>query len=230
MPRFATSTRLLAALGCALPLLAAAQAASSALSAAEQRAQRETERVFSFIKFQTVRSRPVTEPATKTPRPTAPKPERPADKPQRLDAAATPPATDAAPVQPAAAPVSAEPQPAAAELVVAPASVEVKDAAPASPAPAPEAASDEPDEAPLRLVNFVAPALSPEMQASLGVGDRRVKLRFQVEANGTVSSAEAAAGVPRRLAKYATEAVLQWRFTPLPQPRTVDVEIAFRRD
>jgi Gram-negative bacterial TonB protein C-terminal len=54
-------------------------------------------------------------------------------------------------------------------------------------------------------------------------------VRFTVEANGTVSKAEALAEAPRRFARPATDAVLQWQFAPLPQARTVDVEIAFRR-
>ena len=45
-----------------------------------------------------------------------------------------------------------------------------------------------------------------------------------------VSHAQAASGVPRRLAKPATEAILQWQFAPLAQARTADVEISFRRD
>jgi len=55
-------------------------------------------------------------------------------------------------------------------------------------------------------------------------------VRFTVETDGTVSKAAAAADVPLRLARPATDAILQWQFAPLPQPRTVDVEIAFRRE
>jgi len=55
-------------------------------------------------------------------------------------------------------------------------------------------------------------------------------VRFTVEASGRVSHAEADASVPKRLARPAVDAILQWQFAPLPQPRTVDVEIAFRRD
>lgn len=116
------------------------------------------------------------------------------------------------------------------------------EAAPSSPAPMattafaaeteaePDDHDPDPDDAALQLQNFVAPVLTPALQATLGAGSRNIKVRFTVEASGKVSSAEAAAGVPRRLAKPATDAILQWQFAPLSQARTADVEIAFRRD
>ena len=105
----------------------------------------------------------------------------------------------------------------------------------AAPAAAPAVAdtaaeADDPEETALQLQNFVAPVLPPSLQATLGSGSRKVMVRFTVEANGTVSQAEAAPGVPRRFVRPATEAVLQWRFAPLAQARTVDVEIDFRRE
>jgi hypothetical protein len=93
-----------------------------------------------------------------------------------------------------------------------------------------EVEADDPEEVPLQLQDFVAPVLTQEVQATLGVGSRSVKVRFTVEPSGKVSKAEAAPGVPRRLAKPAMEAILQWRFAALPAARIVDVEIAFRRD
>ncbi|PTT87089.1 hypothetical protein DBR42_12385, partial [Pelomonas sp. HMWF004] len=124
----------------------------------------------------------------------------------------------------------ARPLPAAPVLTAAPAvAASVEPAAPtfqAEPEPEPE----DRDEVPLQMVNFVPPVLTQAVQATLGAGSRQVKVRFTVEPSGQVSHAEAAAGVPRRLAKPATEAILQWQFAPLPQARTVDVEIAFKRD
>lgn len=220
--------RLLAALSLALPLLSAAQ--QSALTDAE-RARRDADKVLSFIKFQTVRSKPA-EPADKPRKPAAP-------VPPRATAAAR--ASDAAPsAEPAAAEHAhalATPQPTATPAAAA-ATVEqtaagfAAMAAPAPPtAPAePEPEPEEHDEAPLQIQQFVAPVLPPSVQATLVGGSRKVTVRFTVEPNGTVSKAEAAADVPRRLARPATDAVLQWQFAPLAQARTVDVELAFRRE
>ena len=74
------------------------------------------------------------------------------------------------------------------------------------------------------MQSFVAPVLTPAVQATLGAGTRNVKVRFTVEASGQVSKAEAAPDVPRRLARPATDAILQWRFAPLPQARAMREE------
>ena len=158
------------------------------------RARRDTDKVFSFIKFQTVRIKPAGEPANKPPRPTSPAPARPVHLPR---------ATEAPAAAAVAFPAEAEP--------------ETDD-------------RDDHEDVALQMQNFVAPVLTPAVQATLGAGARNVKVRFTVEASGQVSKAEAAADVPRRLAKPATDAILQWRFAPLPQARTTEVEIAFRRD
>lgn len=221
--RLALPPRLLTALLLALPLLAAAQISPSDLSAAEERAQREAERVFSVIKFHTIRSKPAAEAGK--PRPPAARTERPAA------AAPAPVAVVAqAPAPAASAPTAAElepapgtwqePEPAAAPITTA-----------SSPAPTErDAEADEPDEAPLRLQNFVAPVVPPSLQATLGAGTRNVRVQFTVQPDGSVSQAEADAGVPRRLAVRATEAIRQWQFAPLPRARTAEVDIAFRRD
>ncbi len=222
-------------MGLALSGLAAAQTTPSALAAAEERAQREAERVFSVIKFHSIRSKPAAEAASRS-RAAAPRTERPA---RTVPAAAAAPVPAAEPSLPAVeagttAPATPEPVPSAwqatpaAPPVVAPHDEPVP-TAPALPAE-PESEPEEPDEVPLRLQHFVAPVLSPSLQATLGAGARNVRVRLTVQADGTVSQADAAAGVPRRLAKPATDAILQWQFAPLPQARTADVDIAFRRD
>ncbi|MFO1251585.1 MAG: TonB family protein [Inhella sp.] len=81
----------------------------------------------------------------------------------------------------------------------------------------------------LKLVDFVAPELTPQIQATLGASNPVVKLRFMVGIDGKVQSARAVEGVPRRLGQVAERAVLQWRFEPLPAAREVEVEIAFKR-
>lgn len=223
-----------------LPLLAAAQTAAPLTDA--ERARRDAEKVFSFIKFQTV-PKPGSE--------AAPKPARPAAA-ERARPAARPPETHAAPAPAVAKPTEEPPAKALAELtpveppptlapvtlaaptslapsVAAVAPVPTFNPAPAAPKAEPPDEEDDDDGA-LQLRAFVAPVLTPALQSTLGAGSRNVKVRFTVEADGRVSQAEAAPQVPRRLAKPAVEAILQWQFAPLAQPRTVDVEIAFRRD
>jgi protein TonB len=233
MQFLARTTRSLALFALTLPLCVAAQTPAP-LSDAE-RARRDAEKVFSFIKFQTVRNRPVGEAGEKPARPraanAAPRaPVAPAPSPAPAAAPATPATATAAantptPVSlPAEKPLETTPAPQPTPTAAA----SVSPAAP--PAPATEEDADDEDDAALQLQSFVPPSLTPEVNATLGAGSRNVKVRFTVEADGRVSKAEAAAGVPRRLAKPATDAILQWRFAPLPQARNVDVEIAFRRD
>lgn len=225
--------RLLTTLSLALPLLAVAQISPAALTSAEERAQREAERVFSVIKFHTIRSKPADAGASK-PRPPA-KPVARTDRP--APAAAATPAAEPVTPSPALAetvapkPQAAEPAPGTwqAPPAVAATREEPVSAVPSTPAEQ-DSGDDDPDEAPLRMQHFVAPVFPPAVQATLGAGSRNVRVRFTVRPDGTVVEAEAAAGVPRRLARPATEAILQWQFAPLPQARTADVDIEFRRD
>ena len=242
MPDFARLPRLLAALGLMIPLLGTAQA--PAMSDAE-RARRDAEKVFGFIKFQTVKPKPAAEPEKprKPAAPIAPRPISPARQtetaaapetartttsapatstpPQAVAIVRTPPPTEAAPLP--------EPRQMNASFSATPINAVPAPAAPLAAAPEPEA--DEPEEVPLQLQRFVEPVLPRLTRDALESGSRDVivTVRFTVEANGTVSKAEALAEAPRRFARPATDAVLQWQFAPLPQARTVDVEIAFRR-
>ncbi|MFG6430617.1 energy transducer TonB [Roseateles sp. LYH14W] len=234
MHDFAPLPRLLAALSLTIPLLSAAQA--PAMTDAE-RARRDADKVLNFIKFHAVKARPVAEPADKPRKPAAPGPQRAASPMRHAEAAPAEPAvaetahasastqtlptadatTPPAPAQPAASfgtsPVSA---PAAAAATIAP------------PESVAEPDTEEPEEVALQLQRFVEPVLTASAQATLVGRPRNVTVRFTVEPNGTVSKADALADAPRRLARPAVDAVLQWQFAPLPQPRTVDVEIAFR--
>ncbi|MFG6468467.1 hypothetical protein [Roseateles sp. BYS87W] len=229
--------------------LSLAQAPAAALTPAEK-AQRDAERVFDVIRFHTVRSKPA------RPTPAASTANAPAAaRPATTAKAATPPAATASAPDPAArraladgalspAPAATVATAAAADRPQAGGTTPITTAepppasAPAAPTAMTEATADEPDntdadgadEVPLRLQNFVAPLLSPELQATLGAGNRHVKVRVTVEMDGRVSRAEAAPGVPRRLARPATEAVMQWQFAPLPEARTADVDLLFRRD
>lgn len=225
------------ATGClGLPLHALAQAAGPMSDA--ERARRDAEKVFSFIKFQTVPAKPA-EPVHKPARPAAAPaaPPRAAEPVAAAPAAVAPTAAAAPAVKPAAALAAADAPPAlepaalaAPAPTAAPLAGAVLSALPVTVAPEPEGEAEDADDGALQLQNFVAPVLTPALQSTLGAGTRNVKVRFTVEPNGRVSQADAAPGVPRRLAKPAIDAILQWQFAPLPQPRTVDVEIAFRRD
>ncbi len=245
MPFFAFTSRLLLVLGLTIPLLASAQTSPPMTDA--ERARRDAEKVFSFIKFQTVRSKPIGESAAKPPRPPAAPRERtaspaiarvaesapPAGVATSVKSAAPAPATEAPPTASGAASALPVAEPSPPPLPAAPLIAPLPAAAssgPSSTQPEPDQDDDDEDDAALQLQSFVPPSLSPEVNATLGAGSRNVKVRFTVEANGNVSKADAAAGVPRRLTKPATDAILQWRFAPLPQARNVDVEIAFRRD
>lgn len=196
---------------------------------AVERAQREAERVFEVIKFHTVRNKPAVDPGNKKERPAPPRPARPA--PATADGAPTAPEAAASAAALPAVERSANPlagEAAAPTAAAAPAPTSTPEASPPEAAALPEA--DEPDEVPLRLQSFVAPVVTPALQATMGAGSRQVRVRLTVQADGRVSHAEAAAGVPRRLAKPAVDAILQWQFAPLPEARTAEVEITFRRD
>ena len=212
-----------------------AQEGSKPLSDAE-RAKRDAEKVFSFIKFQTVKKAPAAAPAPVRTAPAS------APAPQRAEA----PKAEPARVEPAPARVmdAALPQPApvveALPTVVPPLSTAPVSTAPVSTAPLTAASAptpvtpadevDEADEVELKLLEFVAPELPAAVQATLGASNPRVKLRFQVGADGKVLSVRAADGVPRRIAQVAERAVAQWRFEPIASARDVEVEIAFRRE
>lgn len=248
MPDLPRPSHLLATLGLMLPLLAAAQAAAPMTDA--ERARRDAEKVFSFIKFQTV-PKAGAESAPKPPKPAAANAERPkvvartpephaasgsghlsAVKPAEEPSVKT--VVELAPVEapPALAPVALSaptPQVPLAPTVAAVALAPALNPTPAAPK-AEDPEDDEADDGALQLRSFVPPVLTPAVQQTLGAGSRNVKVRFTVEADGRVSQAEAAPQVPRRLAKPAVDAILQWQFAPLTQARTVDVEIAFRRD
>lgn len=194
-----------------------------------ERAKRDAERVFSFIKFHTVKPA-APQPAPPAPRPAAVRKVPSAPTPAPVAAAPEEPAKQAAPLTPtAAAPspsVNAAPVAAlgASEPQATPAPTAV-DAPllPTEPPPAPE-----PEEVPLRLIQYTEPDMSPQVMAALNSAQMVVPVRFTVQPNGRVSAAQALGSAPRRVALAAVRAVQQWRFEPIPAVREVDVEIAFR--
>jgi TonB family protein len=99
-----------------------------------------------------------------------------------------------------------------------------------SAAPLQAAPQVEEEEVPLRLVDYVAPDMTAQVLAAMPGNAVSVPVRFVVQPDGRVSSAQAMGSAPRRVAQAAVRAVQQWRFAPLPAERTVDVEIAFRTE
>lgn len=238
VPQPTLRTALPLALAFTLCVLAPRGGAQTPLSDAE-RARRDAEKVFNFIRFQTVRKAPADGEA-KPPRPRrstpAPPPPNAAAPAQPSAAVPASTASSAASSAPSATVATAEPVPSAAIAPSpAPTAPPIAAAPNAAPAAASGTANDEPEDADdddeaLKLVSFTAPQLSLELQATLGPSTRNVKVRFTVEADGRVTQAQAQEGTPRKLANVATQAIRQWRFAPLPRSREVDVEIAFKRD
>lgn len=234
------------ALGLALSpglLLAQANSGKDAKSLSDSdRAKRDADKVFSFIKFHTVRSAPApAKPAAQAAQ--AAPPTRSlvvATAPASQPAAVTPASVGTAATSSAAAPAATVPSTLAAEAAsAAEPTVTTADlpadaasaAATLSQAPLQAAPQVEEEEVPLRLVDYVAPDMSAQVLAAMPSNEVTVPVRFTVQPDGRVSSAQAMGGsAPRRVAQAAVRAVQQWRFDPLPAERTVDVEINFKAE
>jgi TonB family protein len=196
---------------------------------AEERAQKQADKVFTFIKLQSVK------PSTKraAAEPTAPNPPvqtagiavaKVAPKPQAKVAAALEPRQLASAATPASPSVEAqrsqESQPtllAAASLTAAVVQPELLPQHPAPPA--------EPEPPALQLLTKVEPEIPRQLQADFKGG--AVTVRFMVQTDGSVMQAQAVQASHKRLAVAAVSAVNQWRFAPLPAPREASVDIAF---
>ncbi|MBB5203194.1 TonB family protein [Inhella inkyongensis] len=209
-----------------------AQADAGGISDAE-RAKRDAQKVFSFIKFSTVKpakdkdakdSKDSKEAAAKPAPAKAPAtPARPVERPAAVAAAPASPAaavtetavpldttqTAAQPVQAVTLPAQVEPQPPVA-------------AVPAAPV------VEEPDEVELKLVHYVAPDMNRQVIEAMADRPQVIPVRFVVGTDGKVIKAEPKAGANRRLGQAAARAISQWRFEPLPAERTVDVELSFK--
>lgn len=226
-----------------LSLLLALAVGSAAAQTAEkmsdaERARRDAEKVFSFIKFHTVK------PAAPKPAP-APVAARPAPRPAAAAAAvvasntaapaSAPPAPATVLARSASAPApaiepAAAPAPAAALADSAPPVAtslpppsEPVAAAPAEPAPAVEE-----EEVPLKLIAYVPPEMNAQVLNAMEGRQIAVPVRFVVQPDGRVSEARSTGSAPRRVANAAVRAVQQWRFDPLPAAREIDVELLFK--
>lgn len=225
----------------AAPVLAqtaSTEANKAALSDAE-RAKRDAEKVFQWIKFHAEKSdkgdnrktadahdaKPVARPvAVKAPAPPTP---APAPSVRRVDpdvARAPAPMDHSAPPPPSVA-AAVETPPAEVMAMAAPtASAPVTSIAP-PPAPEPDPLPEEVD-SPLRLVKKVDPEYPRMLLTQQRNGS--VMVRFTVLPDGSVTGAEATKSPDRKLSAAAVNAVKQWRFDPVRSPRQVSVEIGFQ--
>lgn len=231
---------LLLSLTAPLVLAQSAETDKSKLSPSE-RAQRDADKVFHWIKLNSAAPRQAAAPAA-APSP-APAPVRKVAQQQEAPAAAPSPiretVTPVAGAKPAAAAVAAAPQPVAAsealpdrtQLALAPEAATRSIAAPApipAPAPAPAKAAEPEPELPLELVSRVEPELPRQLLASLRNGT--VQIRFEVQPDGSVKHAEAVKSNNKRFAQAAVAAVQQWRFKPVPRAREATVELGFQTE
>jgi TonB family protein len=247
-----TGSCLRAALGACLAAAAMAAAAQASAPAApgagvSERARREADRVFQWIRLHG--ERPRTRPADgKRPEPSRPggAGEAAAGVGRRGDTgtAAGPPAASAAASRTAAQDAGTDPPPAAGSAASAPLTAVPAAAAPqaasmpavesvptlAGPAligpvwlePADPVASD------LALSHQVLPEFSFIVMQALRKGLAR--LRFTVQLDGTVSGAEVLRSTDEEINAAVLAAVSQWRFQPVRQVRTAVVELGFSLD
>jgi TonB family protein len=142
------------------------------------------------------------------------------------------PAREAAPVAaPAAAPAarSFEPRTPAAAVTAPPAAPieNLPAAAPAIAAAAPAKLEPEPEpEEPLRVLSQVQPELTRQIiNANLDKG--RVKVKYKVNPDGSVSDAEIVTSSNRVLNNSVLAALKQWKYAPIKEGRETQAEFAF---
>lgn len=218
-----------------------------------ERAQKAADAVFHWIKLNADkganRQAPAPAPAP-APRKPAPVVAAPRPAPAAAVAAASPatptaastisstaspapaPATAPAPVAATAA-AAAEPESERTPVVLAAAAPTPSPAAPlaaaAMAAQAPAASAPEPQE-PLRLLSKVEPVLPRQLQQPGSFRSGVVQVQFTVAQDGSVQQASIIKASHSRLGTAALEAVRQWRFAPVRQPREAAVEVAFKSD
>lgn len=227
------------------PAAASGEAGKSSLSDAD-RAKRDADKVFQWIKFHAEKSEP-----KKADKPEARPDPKPAARPaammpvaRKTDSEATPPSATiaAAPIrsQSAAAPASEATRSAATPAIETMASSPVEVVAMAAPTaaplpaverqlppPAPVALPEE-EQSPLTLVKRVDPEYPRALLSQQRNG--AVMVRFMVQSDGSVMDVEATRSPDRKLSAAAIQAVKQWRFAPISKPRPVSVEIGFQVD
>ncbi len=199
-----------------------AKAASD--TAAIERSQRQSDNVYRWIKYfaDQPKKPDANKPRAKTDAPapapaTARKPELkgPAAETEAASVAATP--TQAAPA--ASAPGDAQQAPSVDALPVV--------ASAAAPAAAEPEATVETAQ-PLVPVAVVEPTIPRELRnESINT---KVRLSFTVQTDGTVGTPSVISGNNRRLNKSAVDALAQWRFEPIRNERTTQIEFQFTQE
>lgn len=194
---------------------------------AEERAQKQADKVLTFIKLLSVKPPPkrAAEAAPAQTANTAQAKPLPKAPPKVAGAAAVlaearqPALAEAATQRPldAAAPATLL---AAASLSAA--AVQPELLPPSTPSAPPQA---EPEPPVLKLLSKVEPEIPRQLQADFKGG--AVTVRFMVQTDGSVTQAQALQSSHKRLSLAAVTAVNQWRFAPLPAPREATVDIAF---
>jgi protein TonB len=205
-----------------------------------ERAKRDADKVYQWIRFHADREAAK---AAKAAKAAAPAPAARAAAPAAAPAAAAAAAT--------AAKSRAEPapatQPATAALAAVPASAQAAPELLASAAPSLSAASavlpgpaalasqapvaapePEPEDEPLELLQRVEPEFPRQLLRDGGKGS--VLVRFTVKPDGSVSGAESLKASSPRLVRSVLEAVARWRFAPIREARSATVEVGFRSE
>ncbi|WP_431263905.1 TonB family protein [Roseateles chitinivorans] len=232
----------------AVPAAAAAVAPMSDVD----RAKRDADKVFQWIKFHAEKGekKPAHETKAEAPKPVArpvavaaPAPaarREPDPAAERALAARTAPETAPVPVVATASPAPAAIGQSAAQTIAPPSSVPQpmseapppqvmsmsapSSAVPAGKSPEPEPEAEEP--VPLKLLRKVDPEYPRALLSQQRSGS--VMVQFTVRPDGSVDAAQAVRSPDRKLSVAAVTAVKQWRFGPIPAPRQVSVEIGFQ--
>ena len=204
-----------------VPSVSAPPAGAASAASGLERAQRQVDNVYKWIKLA---DKP--KPAAPTPapapaaRPAAPKP-----------AAAPAPAVVQAPTPqtvPAAAAASPAPAEVSAPPVIASPAPETTPVAVPAPAPAQVAKAPEPvveEEVPLRVISQEQPTVPRDLRNDLE--NAKVTMAFLVGIDGKVTNARALNSTNRKLERPTIAAVSNWVFAPVKTPREVQVEIEF---
>lgn len=217
------------------PLAAAAQQAAlpdKAKLSPSERAQRDADKVFHWIRLNADKAVARPAPAA-APAPTPAPPPAPTRKQAQVAPAPSP-----SPIRTTTAAEAPAEAPPAIALVAAPAP-QSEASRPAEPAtllaaaptslnrayPMPEPEAQPGPELPLKILSRVEPEIPRQLLTSLRSGS--VQVRFMVQPDGSVRQAEAMQSSNKRLAAAAIAAVAQWRFEPIPKARVASVELGF---
>ncbi|MFG6448787.1 energy transducer TonB [Roseateles sp. BYS180W] len=183
-----------------------------------ERAKRDAEKVYQWIKFHAEKSPPLRAEPNKS----EPKPEIKGSRASAAARSAQAVAPAPAPQTAVAAPAASAPASEATGVAAAPPSAVSAEL----PRPAPQLAAAPAPEVQLQLLKRVEPEYPRQLITTQRSGV--VALRFTVLPSGEVDQPEVTASPHRRLSTAALDAVRQWRFAPIPVARTVAVEVGFR--